>query len=521
MYLPYETVPTKFNDIHNYPGSLVNDTIYEKLRLTAVKTPKEMQAMGLMRLSESSPGSHVVQGLMTYFSELGYGSLPDLVDNNERFAAGNPIVPPTVYHRRLADQHTQVLRESGIEGIYPDLKQFCIDQQLAHGVANRRMIEAVRCNPLVAGYCIHALTAGDWIMGAGLLDLFRNPKKAVYKETKAANQPRLVCIRVQPRNVYAARGAKFSVAGVNELSRIKGRLSVNVTDSKGSVVHSRTTNSELGVGISTMLEEALDTSRLNGAYKVKVSFVASNGTVIAESSYPFDVFPDAALKAPSCRIALLDNSNVLRGFVKRAGVDCVEFHPELPRATPVFVARTMAANAREKKQYEDLISFIKAGGTGVYLGGGGGKRNRWGKATPTSELLPIKARQQNSQGHWKPAPKFVRDHPIFDGLPSNCLMGPIYENVVAYDTLHDLPGEPIVDTISYDTYPAMDKSLRHYYGPGDVRHGAEMIAVPYGQGRFIVSQLCLIDNLGHDPVADRILYNLMRWTTTNPAITTE
>jgi hypothetical protein len=358
-------------------------------------------------------------------------------------------------------------------------------------------------------------------MGAGLLDLFRNPKTAVYEETKAANQPRLLCIRVQPRNVYAAQGAKLSVTGVNELSRIEGRLSVSVTGSQGSVVYSRTTNTELGMGISTLFEEALDTSDLNGTYEVEVSLIASNEMVIAESSYPFDVFPDVALEAPSCRIALLDNSNVLRGFLNRAGVDCVEFHPELPRTTPVFVARTMAANAQEKKQYEDLVSFIKVGGTGVYLGGGGGKKNRWGKATPTSELLPIKARQDNSQGDYKPAPKIVRDHPIFDGLPSNCLLGPIYENVAAQYALLDIPGEPIVDTISYDGYPAMDKSRRHYYGPGDVWHGAEMIAVPYGQGRFIVSQLSLINNLGHDPVADRILYNLVRWTTTNPAVTTE
>ena len=39
------------------------------------------------------------------------GLLPreHLVDNNRRFEEiGNPIVPPTVYHRRLADQYTQL-----------------------------------------------------------------------------------------------------------------------------------------------------------------------------------------------------------------------------------------------------------------------------------------------------------------------------------------------------------------------------------------------------------------------------
>ncbi|MCK5174518.1 MAG: hypothetical protein KAR47_14080, partial [Planctomycetes bacterium] len=160
MYLPYESEPTKFNDIHDYPGPQVNEEVFNKLILTGSKTHEEMRQMGL---GGRLPGRNVVPGLMTFFSELGYGSLPDLVDNNERFEKiGNPVAPPFVYHRRLADEHTKALKESGFDKIYPNLKQFCLDQQQIHGTANKRMIEAVRCNPDVKGYCIHALTAGDW-----------------------------------------------------------------------------------------------------------------------------------------------------------------------------------------------------------------------------------------------------------------------------------------------------------------------------------------------------------------------
>ncbi len=90
--------------------------------------------------------------------------------------------------------------------LYPDLEQFCLDQQSIHGAANKRMIEAVRSNPNVSGYCIHALAAGDWILGAGLIDLWRQPKSYAYEATKAANQPRILAIRMSPRNVYATRG---------------------------------------------------------------------------------------------------------------------------------------------------------------------------------------------------------------------------------------------------------------------------------------------------------------------------
>jgi len=148
MYLPYESEPTKFNDIHDYPGPQINEEVYQKLLLTGSKTHEEMRAMGLRAVARKERGA----GSDVIFSELGYGSLPDLVDNNQRFAAsGNPIAPPTAYHRRLADEHRRALQESGFDKIYPDLKKFCLDQQQIHGAANRRMIEAVRCNPKVEG----------------------------------------------------------------------------------------------------------------------------------------------------------------------------------------------------------------------------------------------------------------------------------------------------------------------------------------------------------------------------------
>ncbi len=40
-----------------------------------------------------------------------------------------------------------------------------------------------------------------------------------------------------------------------------------------------------------------------------------------------------------------------------------------------------------------------------------------------------------------------------------------------------------------------------------------MAVVPLSKGRCLVSQLRLLENLGKDPVADKILFNLIRFTT--------
>ncbi|MCP5110545.1 MAG: hypothetical protein GY953_06885, partial [bacterium] len=368
LYLPYESTPTKFNDIHNYPGPQIDDQTYRKLRMIGEPAEKQ-RAAGLIG---SRPGRNVIPGLMSYVSELGYGSLPDLVDNNERFAEiGNPIVPPTVYHRRLARQHERALEQSGLNRIYPDVKRFYLDQQRIHGVANKRMIEAVRTNPNVIGYCIHALVAGDWIIGAGLLDMFRNPKTHAYEATKQANQPRIVSIRVTPRNVYAERGATLEITGVNDLEAVDGELRIEVTGADGKVAFSKVVKGGMPSGIHQLLSEKLDTPALSGTFAVNAKVVGADGAVITDNAYEFDVFSAQQLAPPKQRVAVLDPNNSLKPFLDASGVSYVEFDRTTDLSLPVFVSRTVANTPAENASFADLAAFVARGGKAVYLGGVG------------------------------------------------------------------------------------------------------------------------------------------------------
>lgn len=509
MFLPYESAPTKFNDIHDYPGQKVNDEVYQKLLLTATKTHEEMRQMGL---SGRLPGRNVVTGLMTYFSELGYGSLPDLPDCNRRFCeSGNPISPPYIYHRRLAEQHSQVLRESGFEAVYPDLQQFCLDEQRIHGEANKRMIEAVRCNPHVKGYCIHALVAGDWIIGAGLLDIWRNPKTFAYEGTKQANQPRILSLRVRPRNIYAEQGASIEINGVSELADVEGDLRIVIATSDGQTVLSTIAPTNWSAGISSLLRRELDTSEMRGSYTLKAEVTTKSGDVLAANQYAFDVFTKEQLEVPRHGIAVFDPSNSLTPFLRRQGIAAEQFDTDTDPDIPVFVSRTEAKTPEQRQAFHNLADFARRGGTVVYLQGGGPKV-AWGKSAPSSPLLPIHAKTKRALGHWICIPRLVHSHPIFSGLPTDCMMGPVYENVWAQSTLQEVEGQTIAASIGYDWFPDYDLSKRHYYGPGDAWWGADVVVAPLGQGRCVASQLRVVENLGKDPVADIILYNLIRWS---------
>lgn len=508
MYLPYDYEPTKFNDIHNYPGPFIEENRYDGF-LTIGMTDEEKRAFGF---KGSTPGRNVVPGLMSFVSELGYGSLPDLVDNNERFQLeGNPLAPAYRYHERLAKDQRRVLDESGFGDLYPDLQRFCLDQQQIHGAANKRMIEAVRSNPEIDGYCIHALAAGDWILGAGLIDLWRNPKSYAYEATKAANQPRILSIRVKPRNVYAEVGATLEVTGINELNALDTRLLVEVISEAGDVVYRQELDRNWGSGVSRLFEKPLETGLLRGNYTVRTRISNKDGAVLSENSCVFDVFAKASLQIPKSKIAVLDLTGSLMGFLEKSGIDALEFDQSTSVSTPVFIAGAQPKNKAQKARFSALLKFMKKGGTAVYLEGAAASFQRGESNQVKTPAFPFDAEVHAAQGLWTCIPHLVSDHPIFEGLPVNTMMGDLYENVWATRTLRNIKGEAIVASIGYDWF-SFDHKL-HYSGPGESWWGSDLALVPYGKGRGVISQLRIAKNLGKDPVADKLLYNLIRFLT--------
>jgi hypothetical protein len=508
LYLPYEYEPLKFNDIHTYPGPFINRERYDGF-LAIGLTDEDRKERGLRG---KSPGRNVVPGLMSFVSELGYGSLPDLVENNESFKrSGNPLTPAYRYHRRLAEEQKRALEESGFDKIYPDFQEFCRDQQVIHGAANKRMIEAVRSNPEVDGFCIHALVGGDWVLGAGLLDLWRNPKSYAYEATKAANQPRILPIRVLPRNVYAERGARLEITGVNDSEALNGELSIEIVSAEGQEVFSRTLNATFVKGVSSLFSEEIRTESLQGAYTVKAKFTSPEGSVAGENSYDFDVFPATQLVRPEEKIAILDPEDSLKPFLRKAGIEFVEFDGIEDLALPVFVTRVSTDGAESEESSVQLQTFIKNGGTVVYLEGAGGFIRGGSSDRVDSPWFPHHPRLERARGLWTCIPHLVADHPIFDGLPSKGMMRDLYENVWADSTLINLGGETIVGSVGFEWFSAEHEL--GYLGPGESWWGADLAMVPFGRGRYLVSQLRLVKNLEKDPVADKLLYNIIRFVT--------
>lgn len=501
MYLPHDYEATKFNDIHNYPGPFINKDRYDGY-LSIGMTPEEKKAAGL---GGKTPGRNVVPGLMSYVSELGYGSLPNLTQMNARFEQeGNPLTPAYRYHQKLAAGQKRILQESGFQDLYPDMEQFYLDQQQIHGTANKRMLEAVRANPEVDGYCIHALVAGDWILGAGLLDMWRNPKTYAYEGTQAANQPRVLSIRTLPRNIYAEQGTQLEIVGINEWEAVASTLEIEIFSEKGKRVYRRTLKKDWGSGVTQLLEENVQTGKWRGNYTVQALIRGKEGDVLAENRAEIDVFQRKDLAVPNISVALWEEKRRLGAFLKKSGMSFSRFGPATETAVPVLVS-----GMPDSENSAELEAFVQKGGTVIYLEGPQ-KALEAGKHD-----YPFEAKVHPAMGLWTCIPHLVHEHPIFQGLPSKGMMRGIYENVWANRTLRELTfaeGETVtsvVASLGFDWFSREHKL--QYRGPGEAWWGADVAEVSMGKGRYIVSQLRLINNLGTDPVADKILFNMIRY----------
>jgi len=529
FYLPYQDNPLRINDVHTYPGGQVTQEQYDRCLIIG-KTREEQEAMGLKGLR--MPGRNVQPGLMSFLSELGYASWPDIVANNKKFREANPIVPAAVSHLRLEAQLRGAFKVTGFDRVFPDLQKYCLEEQMIHGIANKRMIEATRANPDISGYCIHALTDGDWILGASILDLWRNPKTQAYEKTREANQPQIVSIRVLPRNIHAQKGGRIQITGINEFANRRVNVRIGIERENGKEVFSKTFTGQLKNGVSQLYNEVLNTQNMQGTYVVKVTVEETSGMQLTSNEQSFDVFTGKQLKIPSEQVAVLDDTRGIRNFLESRGINCVAFSEEIALSVPVLVGEGKKGDQNFYKQLEEVKAFVEGGGYAIFLSVKGTNLT-WGAPNPDPRpedanddwqrtvprvlqdmdvgRLPFSASMYTTSGNYISRNHIVTDHAVFKGLPVNTLMSGVYENVCATTSIcRPAAGKYLAGVISYDQNKNMDINQRHYNGIGDVLWAADLLMIERGKGKMLYSTLRILENLNTDPVAEMLLYNMIR-----------
>ncbi len=511
LYLPGSYEPILINDVHDYPGMPLDQESYDNL-LFLGKSAEQLKALG-QSPRRNHRRSQIKPGLLTNVSELGYGSIPDLEDNMERYLRkGNPLTPDYRIHRRLLDSYRQVFADTDMAAVFPTLKDFTDACQHIHYVGNKLMAEACRINPDIAGIGIHSLNDGDWIVGAGLIDNFRQPK-AAFQAIKEVFADRYIALRPGTYALYAGQDLELTITSVNDGESLSGRLTVTLQAPGGN---RELFNQwiELPQGIVDLEELRIPIGDWEGSCSASLEF-QGNQDLSLHNHIEFHVLDQKPSTLAGHAVSVVDCDQTLTRYLQSAGATVCPFPDEPDSQAPVLI-NLNGWDGQPLPHLALLTSWVEAGGTAVvleapplkHLQGTGGSR-MWHRLE-AGRVLPFATTYFEAKGLWMPCSHVVRDHPVYGGLPVNCLMGQGYRNVVARRSLALPETDWIAGTVTYDWYAGL-KHKQNYLGVSGACHGADLTVLPHGSGRFVLSTHRLTANLGQDPVADRILANLVRW----------
>lgn len=505
VYLPGAYEPTTINDVHNYPGAPMAQENYDHL-LALGKTEAERKRLGLP-LGQFT-NSKIQPDLLTNISELGYGSIPDLEANFEQYKKeGNPITPDYRMHERLYRSYGSVFAETGADRVFPDFRAFVEACQAVHATGNKLMAEACRINPDIAGIGIHALNDGDWVLGAGLIDNFRNPKKPYYA-IKDVFADHYIAIRPSAQNVYAGDRVQILLTSVNDREAIRGHLSLRATDGKGQ------TRLDIGEqiaaphGIVDLGTYDLDAGNSAGKCAIELVFASADAPPVQNQS---SIYVLDKCEVPDAPVALIDMNGALGRHVPRA----MAFSPQTPVEQRVLV-NLNGWNGRPDARFRELAAWVAHGGNALFLNlpplpllKMRERDGRMYRFVERDAILPFALVLYSAKGLWTPCSHVVKDHPFYDGLPSNCLMGQEYRDVVSRWSIVEPKSDWICGNITYDWYAGL-KHKQNYLGVTAAFHGANLTQIAHGQGAYTLCTHRIVENLGKDPVADRLFSNLLR-----------
>ncbi|MCC2685717.1 MAG: beta-galactosidase [Paenibacillaceae bacterium] len=465
-----------------------------------------------MGLKPTKIRSVMQPGQLTNITELGYGSIPMLEDNVARYEIdGNPKTPDYRLHKMLFQSYKKVLQRTGVDRIYNSFEDFCEECQEIHAIGNKLMLEAARINPDVAGIGVHALTDGDWVIGAGLLDIFGEPKKPYYT-AKQIFANCYIAIRTKKANVYAGEPLQIALTTVNDEAAFSARITVEIQTDQGETVWAAKLLANVTEGIHELDAIEVDTSGWDGGYAIRVQ-LERDGKVIVENSYiVYAVKEERTRISDSRTVAVVETSPQLSGYLQSRNVNVVSFEPGLNTDIPVLVA---AIPEEDGELFIRLQDWVSRGGKAIFLKMPSVSTQITRSGIHVAELaagpiFPFALKLTPVRGFWNPANHVIMEHPIFFGLPSNCMMGQTYQNVYALTGILEPATDWIAGCILYDWYRG-SKHRMNYLGLTEAYDAAEIIVVPHGSGNYVLSTLRLTENLGKDPIADAIVSNMIAW----------
>jgi hypothetical protein len=438
-----------------------------------------------------------------FISEYGIGSAVDVARLTRHYEQiGQTSCEDAVIYRGFLDQFMADWNRWNMGDTFANPEDY-FHQCLAWMADLRKLgTSAIRANQNVIGHSVTG-TQDQGLTGEGLTStIFRELKPGVVDAMFDAFAPLRWCLFVEPVQVYRGRKARLEAVLANEDMLVPGDYParLQVVGPRGASVFDRTITvnipdpkgkPEPKFAMPVFAEDVVIDGP-SGKYRFLATF--QKGAAAAGGSVEFYVADPADMPAVETEIVLWGDDADLGKWLSAAGIKSRPFTPAAQNAREVILVGNRAA-AGEGEAFRALARHIAQGAHAVFLSPEvfqrGDSRTGW---------LPLanKGGRTDMPAWVYHKDDWTKNHPIFDGMPAGCIMDhTFYRGVISSTgwTGQNVPAEVVAGSIN--TACGYNSGL--------------LVAVHnLGAGRFTLNTLRIRENLGADPVAERLVRNMLR-----------
>ncbi|MBI4557000.1 MAG: hypothetical protein HY706_05395 [Candidatus Hydrogenedentes bacterium] len=429
---------------------------------------------------------------LVFISEFGFGGMEDLPAVVSQYGPQRGTAKDARFLQEMLNRAQQGFAEREMERVFGDFSGFTAAARDLQSDAARYHVEALRANANLAGYCYTQLCDAGHEFCAGVLDRWRSPKP-VFETLKEVQTPLRLILHADRTNLLPRQEVPVRVLLANDdLVERKADLSLQVVGPTQQVLWKKKRAIRLVPGLRELWKGNLAASGSAGTHQFVVRLMEGTKR-LAESRLELYVFDPSA--RCDVEVHVLDPNEHWRqtcaAHVRLGGL-----------RAPVHVVPPLANTIRAYPAAElgTILGAARDGAVALIFS----PPDDWNEFADLVDPS-VRATNKDAVGAFLGMYHYLKLHPVFEGLPSRGLMRQVYCNVVPPKTFLETSDEDICGT--FDTTPI----ATGHYMMGETRWwGSDVLVQRYGSGRLVFTHLRILENLGKDPVANRLFINLVQ-----------
>ncbi len=472
VLLPYVNRTAKSMDLHAYCGVPLHESSIARYR-----------TMGKA-------------GVAQYICEYGAPLVaPDFEEVLSRYTPEERKLGLEDYalHRDFYESLKEQFAKADLEPTFGDVKKMLAAANRVRADEMRLVTAGMRANTKLSGFAFCQLSdASGELFGA--TDVWRKPKETFRAITSVMGTP-LLMPEITPRVSFPGDALDLLVNLVNE--DVLGptyNYKIELGKPRGKAVETLTGKVKATGEAQTVLKTTLKPDLKPGKYRLRAT-LTKGGKTVSDQSVSLTVLAEPRFKVDL--VAGWDKRGTVEAFLDQAGVEMEVFSNSYRnKNVPIVVDMRDGGCGRNLRGevFGQLKKFVQLGGCALFL---------QGEALQFYELLfPTIIRSQPIMR----TIGYVKKHPIFRGLPSDCVVG--YEYADVFVDLDDkgkdvlaAGGEVIAGGLSQNMWT---RPARYFWG-------ANLYTVPVGRGQVVVCNMKVLDRLEDRRIAQVILANMINY----------